>query len=157
MVHGSCDLHLHVIMKVGEGFPFFFQFYFVCTGPQTQTAATVPLPCPGSCWWQVTRCGGTTVWARPAHFVCSSVVICIGYSVLNGLRSYSAALFSAAYKIRPKYRNQLMLPQQLLPESHSASEPLLRALPVEMILMSGAWPKPEVISCSVKEFPLGVD
>lgn len=79
--------------------------FFVCTRPQTQTAATVPVPCPGFCWWRVMSCGATTVWTRPPHFMCSLVVICIGYSVLNGLRSYSAALFSAAYKIRPKYRD----------------------------------------------------
>lgn len=84
---------------------FFFNFISCIQGPKPKLLPTVPLPCPGFCWWRVMSCGGTTVWTRPPHFMCSLVVICIGYSVLNGLRSYSAALFSAAYKIRPKYRD----------------------------------------------------
>lgn len=91
------------LWKLRKGF--FFNFISCIQGHKPKRLPTVPLLCPGFCWWRVMSCGGTTVWTRPPHFMCSLVVICIGYSVLNGLRSYSAALFSAAYKIRPKYRD----------------------------------------------------
>lgn len=86
--------------KLGKGFLFFFFFNFIlCV--QGRKPKLLPrylcrvLISAGGEWWAVV----------PPHFMCSLVVICIGYSVLNGLRSYSAALFSAAYKIRPKYRD----------------------------------------------------
>lgn len=146
MRHGSCDLHLHVMedYEGWEGFPLFFSI-LLCV-----YKTTAPLPHPGLCWWQVLRSAGSTAWTRPPHFMCSLVMICIGYSVLNGLRSYSAALFSAAYKLSPRCRD---------PARAATADPAwvtlqLRALPVKMILMSGAWPQPQVISCSVMYFRL---
>jgi len=108
----------------------------------------------GGKWW----CGGIVTWRKPPNFMWGLVIICVGYSTLNGLWSNFATLFSAASKIRPKHVNTTVLPHAVTwdpLQSYDSGEYLLRVLE-EVTLVLEAWLKSEVISCSVKILPPGL-
>lgn len=99
MRHGLCDLHLCVmqywcvLMRPGKVFLVFSNSISCVQGhkpkllPQDLCHVLLLLVASGEVWWYHSMNEATS-------FMCSLVLTCTGYSVLNGSRPYSAALFS---------------------------------------------------------------